>query len=259
MMKVGVVVPSRLAPRPGGRTLVDVGPELWLDGALASILSQTHYNPLTWEIYAGVSPGAVVPVHLYDHATIIRAERPGQAAAVNAAADVACLSSDVLLFLEDDDRWHVKKAAVQLPLLDAYPFSSCSQRLVNVAGERVGVCDYPTPSGWAMRADVWVRVGGFSASFRWMVDAEWLGRLNEKKIRRAHLVPRGPRRAGRRLSYVGAHSEILEVTALGEELLVDRTDNPEGGMAKVASDFEAMREADDEAARLRATFGENPW
>jgi glycosyltransferase involved in cell wall biosynthesis len=258
-MKVGVVVPSRLAPRPGGRTLTEFGPELWLDGALASVRAQTLYNPCTWEIYVGISPGERAPLHAYDFANVIRADRPGQSAAVNAAADVACLSSDVLLFLEDDDRWHVTKAAVQLPLLDAYPFLSCSQRRVNVPGEPIGSNDYPVPSGWAMRSDVWSRVGGFNASLKWMVDTEWLGRLSEKKIRRAHVVPR--RRpdgysAGLLLSYVARYSEILE---LGEEMLVDRTDNPEGGMSTISRDFAAGREADDEAAGIRTRFGGNPW
>ena len=258
-MKVGVVVPSRLAARPEGRTLPEFGQELWLDGALASVHNQTFYNPLTWESYVGVSPGAVVPGHLYDHATVVRAERAGQAAAVNAAADVAVLSSDVLLFLEDDDRWCAGKAAVQLPMLDAYPFVSCSQRLVDVAGKEVGVNDYPTPSGWAMRADVWTRVGGFNAGLRWLVDSEWLGRLSDRKIRRAHLVEGGgiaePDRA-RRVAFAARTSEIVRYVG---SHLVDRTDNPEGGMSKITRDFEAMREADAEAEGLRRRFGCDPW
>ena len=258
-MKVGVVVPTRLALRPGGRTLPEFGPELWLDGALASAQSQTLYNPLTWEIYAGVSPGAVVPGHIYDHATVVRAERAGQAAAVNAAADVAVLSSDVLLFLVDDDRWRAGKASVQLPLLDAYPFVSCSQRLVDVAGEVVGANDYPVPSGWAMRADVWTRVGGFNTGIKWLVDSEWLGRLNDRKIRRAHLIECGeipdPFRA-RRIGYVARMSELIRYAGAHH---VDRTDNPEGGMAKIISDFEAMREADAEAEGIRMRFGCDPW
>jgi len=262
-MKVGVVIPSRLAPRPGGRVLSEFGPELWLDGALASVRAQTLYNPCTWEIYVGISPGPPAPLHAYDFANVIKADRPGQSAAVNAAADVACLSSDVLLFLEDDDRWHVTKATVQLPLLDAYPFLSCSQRLVNVAGEPIGSNDYPVPSGWAMRSDVWSRVGGFDAHLKWMVDSEWLGRLNEKKIRRAHLVQRGrpgPRpgdgHCRRHLAYVARQAEILE---LAEELLLDRMDNPEGGMAKICHDFAAIQEADEEAEKISQKFGCHPW
>jgi len=258
-VKVGVVVPSRLAPRPGGRTLKDFGPELWLDGALASVRAQTLYSPLTWEIYVGISPGANAPLHAYDYAHVVRAERPGQAVAVNAAVDVAALSSDVLLFLEDNDRWSVRKTAVQLPLLDAYPFVSCSQRLVDTAGNVVGANDYPVPSGWAMRADVWTRVGGFNEGIKWLVDSEWLGRLGERKIRRAHVVEVGatltPGRS-RRVAFVARGSEI--VGANGDPL-VDSTNNPEGGMATITKDFEAMREADAEAEGLRKRFGCDPW
>jgi glycosyltransferase involved in cell wall biosynthesis len=258
-MRVGVVIPSRLAPRPGGRILVEFGPELWLDGALASVQSQTLYNPATWEIYVGISPGTPAPLHAYDYAHVIKADRPGQAAAVNAAADVAALSSDVLLFLDDDDRWHAKKAAVQLPMLETHPFVSCSQRLVDVAGNVVGVNDYPVPSSWAMRADVWSRVGGFNTGLKWMVDSEWLGRLNERKIRRAHLV--GARTPGdasvpRKVGYIARCAEIV---THNKEFLVDRTNNPAGGMATIGWDFVAGQEADAEAEGIRKRFGGDPW
>jgi len=244
------VIPSRLAPR--------LGPELWLDGALATVRSQVGYKEVDWEIYVGISPGSAAPLRFHEVAHVVRAERPGQAAAVNAAADVAGLSSDVLLFLEDDDRWYPKKTEIQLALLDAYPFASCSQTLVDVAGRAAGVNDYPVPSGWAMRSDVWTRVGGFNLNYRWMVDSEWLGKLSSRKIRRTHLIDREPMSGerSRRLGYVHQFSEIVPV---GEGLLVLRTDNPEGGMAKVTCDFTAMREADQEAGWLRATFGCDPW
>ena len=258
-MRVGVVVPSRLARRPEGRTIPEFGPELWLDGALASIRNQTTYSQLTWDIYVGVSPGAEVPAHVYDHATVVRADRAGQASAVNAAADVAALSSDTLMFLEDDDRWLKNKAYVQMPLLEAYPFVSCSQRLVRADGAFLGVNDYPVPSGWVMRADVWTRVGGFNPGTRWLVDTEWLGRLNDRKVRRAHYVECGgiadPMRS-RRLAFAARTSEIVRYVG---DHLVDRTDNTEGGMATITRDFEAMREADAEAESIRKRFGCDPW
>ena len=260
-MKVGVVIPSRLAPRPGGRHVEDFGPELWLDGALASVFGQRGYREADWDVYVGLSPGALCPPHVREHAHVSWADSPGQAAAVNCAADLAALSSDVLLFLEDDDRWHPRKFEIQEPLLGVYPFASCTQRLLDVSGGVLGVNDYPAPSGWAMRSDVWSRVGGFNCGFRWMVDSEWLARLSHHKIRRAHLVerPAGSAPAAGRARQVARVADRSEVLETGADLLVDRTENPEGGMAKICRDFEAMREADEEASRLRDRFGGDPW
>ena len=107
-----------LAPRPAPRrpAPAQLRPELWLDGALASVTTQTCYWPSgSGQVFVGVDPRATVPLHVYDHAHVVRARRPGQAAAVNAAADVARQSSDVLLFLEDDDRWLPSKTTARGP------------------------------------------------------------------------------------------------------------------------------------------------
>jgi hypothetical protein len=92
-----------------------------------------------------------------------------------------------------------------------------------------------------------------------MVDSEWLGRLNERKIRRAHLV--GARTPGdasltRKVGYIARCAEIV---ACNKEFLVDRTDNPEGGMSKICYDFAVMQEADAEAEGIRKRFGGDPW
>jgi len=253
-VKLGVVIPSRLAPRPGGRHLRDFGPELWLDGALASVTTQTCYSPCSWQVFVGVDPRATVPLHVYDHAHVVRARRPGQAAAVNAAADVARQSSDVLLFLEDDDRWLSSKTTAELPHLNTAPFVSCSQREVTEDGTLTGRCDYPTPSTWLMLAEVWDRVPHFDEDTRFFVDTEWLGRLNEAKVPRVHLVEAGVVPTPNHLHQVGRFSEVVGCLA---ELPVTRTVNTRGGMAEVRG---AARDAADlEAQVIRRRFGCDPW
>lgn len=266
-MKIGVVIPSRLQTRPGGLLVEEYGPELWLDGALACAQNQEGYCPRSvspkpdWKIFIGVDPRAFVPLYVYKYAYkymhVIRGELPGQACAVNAAARAAAAQSDVLLFLEDDDRWLTSKTRIQLPYLDEFDFVSCSQRLVGELGAVVGVSDYPVPSGWAMKTELWRRLGGFAEDFRWLVDTEWLGRLDKIKVRRAHLVDETVMRLRDKLDFVARFSEVIPVP--GQTFLVDRTVNTQGGMAKVFDDPEATLEAADEEAKLRARFGCYPW
>jgi hypothetical protein len=271
--KVAVVVPSRLAPRPGGMALAEFGPEglrpeglrpeLWLDGALGSVLLQVGYSEASWDVFVGVDPGALVPSYVQDHAHVARARRPGQAAAVNAAAAAALAASrpDVLLFLEDDDRWRADKFRLQAEQVRTTPFVSCSQRLVDAGGtpaggSPAGRCDYPTPSTWLMEADVWRKVGGFDEGLRWLVDTEWLGRLSAAGVSRAHLVEEGLLPVPNQVSRVARNSLVVP---RGRRLLVDRTVNDRGGMAKIATDLGAAREADAEAALVRKRFGCDPW
>lgn len=256
-VRIGVVVPSRLSPRPGGRVVPPHGPELWVDGALASVLTQSGYSG-EWQVFVGVDPGAVVPDYLHRHARVVRGSRSGQSSAVNAAARAASASSDVLLFLEDDDVWHPWKTSVQLPYLDQAPFVSCSQRLVSEDRRTpLGVNDYPVPSGWMMASDVWRRVGGFAESFRWRVDTEWLGRLGAARIKRVHLVPGGKVHQPNRLDYVSRTSIVAKYPE--GFFLVDRTINTQGGLATVHRDVAAKEVADLEASELRQRYGCDPW
>jgi hypothetical protein len=257
-MKFGVVIPSRCARRPGGLALEEFGPELWLDGAIASVKAQKGFCDLDWDIVVGLSPGQLIPPHINEHAAVVWAREPGQAAAVNAAAEVAVLGADVLLLLEDDDLWRSDKMVTQLPYLNDTPFVSCSQRVMNEARTlQVGWSDYPVPSGWMMEANVWRRVGGFNERMRWLVDTEWLGRLNEAKVARMHLVESA--NAGRLSvnSHVSRNSEVCRCSSLVP--LVDRAANNTGGMATICRDVEAGREADLEAAEMRRRFGYDPW
>jgi glycosyltransferase involved in cell wall biosynthesis len=245
-----------LAERPGGRTLPDFGPEKWLDGAIANVRAQVGYSKFQWDIYVGVDPEALVPLHVFDHAHVVRGKRPGQAFAVNAAVEVAKKDTDVLLFLEDDDRWHRSKYKLQVPFLHDTPFVSCSQRQVGEDLEPKGRCDYATPSSWLMEKDVWERVGPLDEGTRWLVDTEWLGRLNKAGVRRVHLVEEDLVETPNHVAQIASYSEVVPC---GKTLLVDRTINTLGGMAKMASELEAGCEADEEASNIRRRFGCNPW
>ena len=273
-MRIGVIIPSRLAPRPGGLKLPEFGPELWLDGALASVVNQKGYNASTWEIFVGVDPGVVVPLHIYDHATIIRGETRGQASAVNAAAKVALLEDcDVLAFLADDDCWHRRKTEIMLKYFDQVPFMSCSQRLADrdkphsEDSATLAITDFPDFSGWMMTAALWSRLGGFrgfNTAYRWMADIEWLGRLNQLKTRRVHLKERGLRSQGN-LFPAGVHSSlVLSTSTIVEtdipECLVSKTLNPQSNRSLVKQGGAPAVEATDEVVKLlQDTFGHLPW
>lgn len=261
-MKFGVIIPSRLAPRPGGRLLADEygheqGAELWLDRAIASVREQVGYNESDWEIYVGVDPNVAVPMRLFDHATFVPGARPGQAAAVNAAAELAMLHVDVIALLEDDDCWLPEKTAVQISHLGDAAFVSCSQRLVGEDFTPVGaVVHYATPSGWLMTAALWNKVGGFDTSYRWLLDVQWLGRLNQTQRRRVH-VTSNHLQPGYGLVEVGYYAAVA--TYNSPCLLVDRTVNSRGGMVMVQTDPQAEREAREEESRIRKSFGYMPW
>jgi hypothetical protein len=256
-MKLGIIIPSRLALRPGGRFLEEFGPELWLDGALASAKRQLGCTCCS-KIFVGVDPEAFVPLHIFTNAAVVRATSPGQSAAVNVAAAAALgWGATHLLFLEDDDRWLGSKAQVQLPYLRSYDFVSCSQLLVDEGGLKIGTNDYPTPSGWCMTSAIWEKVGPFNENMKWRVDTEWLGRLSQAKFRRAHLVPKGMVHAPNKLPLVAQFSEVIP--CYESVFLVDRTVNPKGGMATIFEKQEATLEAEAEARDIRKRFGFDPW
>jgi hypothetical protein len=254
-MKVGVIIPSRLAPRPGGRELREFGPELWIDGALASVVNQQGYNVDDWEIFVAVDPNTTVPIHVYDHATIVRGKSAGRARAINEAADVALLDGcDALAFLDDDDRWHRRKTEIMLPHLERAPFLSCSQRLVSDSvpvSENpldLGINDYPAPSGWIVAASLWKRLGGFNVAFKWMLDMEYLERVNEMPVSWLHFRERSLLR-GRRNSLLvwDDHAEIKAERIFVEtdvpECLVSKTSNRQGIQAAIFAGGIAAEEA----------------
>jgi glycosyltransferase involved in cell wall biosynthesis len=244
--------------RPGKHLLADGTQELWIDGAIASVREQIEFSEADWEIFVGVDPNVVVPLRFCDLASFVPASRVGRAAAMNAAAELAMLHADVIAILEDDDRWHPEKTAIQIGHLDSASFVSCSQQLVDCEGRDVpgGVVHYATPSGWLMTAALWNKLGGFDLGYRYLLDMEWLGRLNRLQRRRVH-VTSNHIKAGYGLVEVGYYAAVA--TYNNPEFLVKRLVNPCGSMASVQEDASAAAIAKDEERRIIKAFGAKPW
>ncbi len=267
MPRLSVIIPSRLAINP-----MSEARRLYLDRAIFSVRQQTVGADA--EIIVGLSPDTPVPV-LMSGCRGAYADRPGQNAAVNAA--VAASAGDVLAFLEDDDHWNDKRLEYGLAALEqGYDFVSSNQREVTVDGSYVRVNDFPTPSSWLMPRATWDAVGPMDETFKWHLDTEWLGRLNTatpiratmidayratakpSHFKRIHFVEKGAGANPRDwLSNVMRFSQAAETEE--REPLVNRTVNPEGGMAKIARDPVANAESREEHARMAAKFGCYPW
>jgi len=266
MAKIAVVIPSRLQFNPAS----PVG-RLYLHRAVASVIRQTVAKDHEIKIVVGVD----------DDGRDLKADLPtgidiavgghSQAAAVNAAAQMALgWSPELLAFLEDDDTWHHSKLEYQLAALaDGYDFVSASAREIKEDGDYVRINDWAGPSGWLMPTQTWLDVGPFDETFKWHVDTQWIGMLNATGKRRLHFAEAGADIAhvdenGKRgprpwLNNVGQFSKVAMTDGLGEPL-VNRTINERGGMWKIAHDPTAAAESHNEHQRMWQTLGARlPW
>lgn len=121
---------------------------------------------------------------LYCDATVLQGSG-GQAAAMNKGAEG---DSDYLAFLEDDDCFSALRVMAALEALQTCDFTSSTQLEMELTGEVVRINDFPTPSGWFMRREVWQKIGGFNPEYKYHLDNEWLGRLYQSDFKRVHLV-----------------------------------------------------------------------
>jgi glycosyltransferase involved in cell wall biosynthesis len=262
MARISVIVPSRLQENPNDDGTHDT-PNLYLDRAVMSIRRQTVWADHEWEIIVGIDRPSrwmeyfwyPLPARFKDGVKVVHGKR-SQSAAVNAA--VRKSTGDVLAFLEDDDYWEPQKMEAQLPQLDTYDLITCNQREITPKGDYIRVNDFPTPSGWVMKRSTWEDSGGFDESYRYHMDTEWLGRFNDEGLKRLHLIEQGGTLAGRPwLQNVSAKSMIGAISL--PKQLVQRTVNPEGGMARIANDPEVAADSNDEHGRMIAEFGDVPW
>ncbi len=258
-LRILVVIASRLQRAPNGA--------YFLEQAIGSITTQKPSRDIAVEIAVGVDPGSEIPRRLAtSFVKFIAAPAASQAAALNSAASV--FNHDIIAFLEDDDLWSEQFLEVALPALDEAPFVSSTQLEVDVGGEVACVNDFPTPSGWIMRGDVWKAIGPFDESYRFHLDNEWLGRLAESSFARIHLVestapvhpgllrPLRPR-LHRALALSGGNTRLSRHKyALP---LVRRLVHPGSGMSQIQTnaDFGSVSKA--ENARLVERFGRVPW
>jgi hypothetical protein len=257
--RILVVIPSRLERGADGRH--------FLERAIHSVATQKPPREIALDVVVGVDPGTKVPARLAKpFVRFVSAPVARQAAALNSAA--ALFDHDLIAFLEDDDLWSEQFLEVALPALDEAPFVSSTQLEVDGVGEVVGINDFPTPSGWIMRREVWEAVGPFDETYRFHLDNDWLGRLGETKIARIHLVestaPLHPNlvqrlrpRLHRALTLSGGNARLSRHRyALP---LVRRLVHFGSGMAQISTNPELGAASDAENARLVERFGYVPW
>jgi hypothetical protein len=246
-MRISVIIATRLQPQ------LHTGPEaLWLDRALRSVRRQSAGATVSLEVVAGLDPGVALPVRFSD-VVAANAARAGQSAALNAAA--AAAGGDVLAFLEDDDYWEPKRLEYGLRWLEKHELVTCNQREGDADGSFVGINDYPTPSGWLMRAATWRQIGPFDESFTFP-DSEWLGRANATRLRRVHLIEAGaPVRAG--ILSVARFSAVANTAE--RDPLVLRTVNPAGVVGTARSQESARLKHEADTRRLVEKYGGVPW
>jgi hypothetical protein len=238
---------------------------LWLEDALGSIRAQTCFDKHEWIVVVGLDAETKLPTTTKPTGLSVSyawSLSRTQACAVNAAAsEVVWQGAEVVALLEDDDLWCPSKMEVQIESLKRVPFSSCSQRVLSEDRRSVlGTNDYPIPSGWVMWTHVWKRIGGFDLNFRYLVDTEWLGRLNQVRVPRLHFVEKRNHVEEWHFlfeSFVHRHAVVVSTGLFTP--LVDRTQNSLGGMATINRDSEASALADKEQGLLITRFGENPW
>jgi hypothetical protein len=247
-MMISVIIPSRLQ-----RITADEKNRLWLERALDSVRRQTIYSQESFEIIVGLDPEARLP-NLIPDVTTVNAARPTQAHAVNAAASVA--RGDIMAILEDDDLWEPRRLEYGLACLERCDLVTSNQLEVTEDGAAIKVMDYATPSGWLMPKAIWKQIGDFNESIQFHVDMEYLGRVNDHKLRRIHLVEAGAeRRHG--LNRIAKFSEVLPTDE--RDPLVIRTVNSGGGMARILSEEEARRQSIKEFRFLWERHGYSPW
>ncbi|MEA2905753.1 MAG: hypothetical protein QOI12_3140 [Alphaproteobacteria bacterium] len=181
---VAVILPSLFKrfthPAKSGR--------YFLEQAVASIRAQTVANRVTFNIIVGIDEGAQVPDGLAEKLGIrfVHSNARTVTAALNAAARQS--EGDYVGFLEDDDQWHPQFLETALSVLSEAEFVSSTQLEVTEQDEVVRIVDFPTASGWIMRRSTWRTVGEFNEGYKLHHDNEWLGRLGDLKLKRAHLV-----------------------------------------------------------------------
>jgi glycosyltransferase involved in cell wall biosynthesis len=251
-MSVSVIIPSRLAKAPDG--------DFWLEKAIRSVAAQTARISIR-EILLAVDNGQdlaaldkiVVPAAWAP----IRgpAGNPGHVSAMNAA--IAASSGDLLAFLEDDDLWHPKRLAYGLHLMDNRDFVSCSQLEVDLQAGPGPVNDFPTCSGWLMRRQLYLDCGPFDHRFRIHWDNEFLGRVNDKKAKRIHLVEKDADRRRPWLQNVVQFSRIMETHEA--EPLVRRIVHADSIMGTAGRDKERAQRSAQEYAACQVLFNCIPW
>lgn len=178
MTLISVIIPSR----------EQASQARLLQRSVGSVQTQTARAGSRIEVLIGIDPDAAAPaLDSFDlPIRFINSSARSASAALNGAAATA--AGDYVAFLEDDDVWDPDHLEVSLQALEHCAFVSGTQLEVDSEGTVVRINDFPTPTGWVMHRSTWQQVGPFDTDYRLHQDNEWLGRLAEQQLKRAHLI-----------------------------------------------------------------------
>lgn len=159
-----------------------------LTRSIGSVQAQKARDRLGIEVLVGIDLGAEPPVlESFDFPVrVVNGSARSAQAALNCAAATA--NGDYIAFLEDDDVWEPDHLEMSLRALEHCAFVSGTQLEVDPEGTVVRINDFPTPTGWVMPRSTWEQVGPFDPNYRMHQDNEWLGRMAEQGVARAHLI-----------------------------------------------------------------------
>lgn len=260
---ISVIIPSRLERTPLGK--------LWLEDAIQSIMNQSIRTNIDIEIIVGVDVSSNINDIPKLPVRIVKSVGNSQAQALNAALSVS--QGEVITFLEDDDLWHPKKLDEGMIALTNFDFISSNQLefVIDYNGLRIfqKINDYATPSGWMMRRNLFENIGGFDEHFKYHLDSEWLGRLNQSSAKRCHMVEMSCPARSFESSVNNRHklANILYQSPLGSCIWNTSEDHPlvyravhlKSGMGQIASDPEIRKISDAEHKLIHDKNKNNPW
>lgn len=244
-MLISVVIPSRLQYQPQSNNL-------WLHRAMASVGNQTAWRQHEVEMVVGLDPGVVAPFSL-PRVRFVNGTIPLQANVLNAALAVA--QGDVIALLEDDDSWDPRWLEVGLGLLEKFDVVTSNQLEISEFGEVIEINDFPTPSGWMFSRSTQLKLGPLDETYRYHLDNEYLGRMTEMGLTRAHVVEQDAE-LRKWLASIVTRSSIVRTR--WSQPLVIRTRNTQGGMSRIAAGGEEKEKSQSEYARLRERYGRIP-
>ncbi|MEK9569311.1 MAG: glycosyltransferase family A protein [Paracoccaceae bacterium] len=164
----------------------------FLTRMLWHIENQTIFQDLDIEVLICVDFDQVQELSFgKNNVRVIKSKGKSQAMALNAGLQNA--SKDYIAFCEDDDYWHprfletVREGFRSTQL----KFFSSNELEVDDNGKVVRINDFPTPSGWVFERSILGKKIKFNESYKWHLDNEFLGQLNQSKVPRGHLVEKG--------------------------------------------------------------------